>query len=76
MNSDDENEDKPVINEDELKDLIRRSKKEFPDIDNYIIYTYCVDYLLNQKGIYGDEKLAEQLYEKAQQKPEYGIRIQ
>ena len=31
-------------------------KQEYQDIDPYIIWVYSVDYLLNQQGIYGDEK--------------------
>ena len=64
-----------MIDANELQELINNCKKEYPDVDPYIIWVYSVDYLLNKNGIYGDEKLAQELYEKSKH-PEYGIRIQ
>jgi len=64
-----------MIDPNELQELINNCKKEYSDIDPYIIWIYSVDYLLNKNGIYADEKLAKELYEKSKN-PEYGIRIQ
>ncbi len=42
--------------DDQLNVLMLACKQEFLDIVPYIIWIYSVDYLLNQQGIYGDEK--------------------
>jgi hypothetical protein len=51
-------------------------KQEYPDIDPYIIWVYSVDYLLNQQGIYGDEKEAQKLYEQARGELKFNVRIE
>ena len=44
--------------------------------DPYIIWVYSVDYLLNQQGIYGDEKEAQKLYEQARGELKFNVRIE
>ena len=44
------------VDSEQLNILMEACKQEYPDIDPYIIW---VDYLLNQQGIYGDEKEAQ-----------------
>ena len=46
------------INEDKLQDLMTAVIKEHPDLDPYVIWVLSVNYLLNEQGIYGDEKIA------------------
>ncbi len=33
--------------------------KEHPDLGPYVIWVICLNYLLNEQGIYGDEKIAQ-----------------
>ena len=42
----------------------------------YIIWVYSVDYLLNQQGIYGDEKEAQKLYEQARGELKFNVRVE
>ena len=51
-------------------------KQEYPDIDPYITWVYCVDYLLNQQGIYGDENEAKKMYEQARNDLKFNVRIE
>ena len=53
----------PEIDNEQLTALIEVCKQTYPDIDPYIIWVYSMDYLLNEQGIYGDEKIAEQIRE-------------
>ncbi len=64
------------VDNDRLIALIEASKMEYPDIDPYIIWVYSMDYLLNEQGIYGDEKYAQELYEKAQSEVKFNVRIE
>ncbi len=41
-----------------LTQLMELCKQEYPDIDPFIIWVYSMDYLLNEQGIYGNEKEA------------------
>ena len=54
------------IDNDRLTQLIEVCKQSYPDIDPYIIWVYSVDYLLNEQGIYGDEKEGKRLYDRKQ----------
>ncbi len=53
------------IDNERLTILMDACKQEYPDIDPYIIWVYSMDYLLNEQGIYGDEKEGQKLYEQA-----------
>ena len=64
------------VDNDRLIALIEASKMEYPDIDPYIIWVYSMDYLLKEQGIYGDDKLANELYEKAQSELKFNVRIE
>ena len=63
------------IDNEQLTMLIDACKQEYPDIDPYIIWVYSVDYLLNQQGIYGDEKIAEKIREERNKQSGYSIRV-
>ena len=53
------------VDNERLTQLIEVCKHEYPDIDPFIIWVYSMDHLLNEQGIYGDEKEAQKLYEHA-----------
>ena len=64
------------VGSEQLNILVEACKQEYPDIDPYIIWVYSVDYLLNQQGIYGDEKEAQKLYEQARGELKFNVRIE
>ena len=64
------------VDNDRLTQLMETCKHEYPDIDPYIIWVYSVDYLLNEQGIYGDEKEAQKLYEQARNKVKFNVRVE
>ena len=64
------------IDNDQLNVLMNACKQEYPDIDPYIIWVYSMDYLLNEQGVYGDEKQAQELYEKAKGEVKFNVRIE
>ena len=64
------------IDNERLTQLIEVCKHEYPDIDPYIIWVYSVDYLLNEQGIYADEKIAQQLYEQARSEVKFNVRVE
>jgi len=51
------------IDEERLQKLMELVNKEHPDLDPYVIWVVCVNYLLNEQGIYGDETQALKLRE-------------
>jgi hypothetical protein len=64
------------IDNDQLNVLMNACKQEYPDIDPYIIWVYSMDYLLKEQGVYGDEKQAQELYEKAKGEVKFNVRIE
>ena len=65
----------PEINEERLEYLMDLVAKEHPDLDAYLIWVLCVNQLLNEQGIYGDEKVAEQLREERKKDSQFKIQI-
>jgi hypothetical protein len=51
-------------------------KQEYPDIDPFIIWVYSMDHLLNEQGIYGDEKEGQKLYEQARGELKFNVRVE
>jgi hypothetical protein len=49
--------------------------KENPDLDPYVIWVICVNYLLNEQGIYGDEEIAKRLREERNHELKYDIKV-
>jgi hypothetical protein len=45
------------IDEERLQTLMELVNKEHPDLDPYVIWVICVNYLLNEQGIYMVMKL-------------------
>jgi len=48
---------------------------EHPDLDRYVVWVLCVNQLLNEKGIYGDEKAAEEIREKRNKESQFRVEI-
>ena len=44
------------IAEEKLQNLMELVIKEHPDLDPYVVWIISTNYLLNEQGIYGDEK--------------------
>ena len=63
------------IDEERLQTLMELVLQENPDMDKYVIWVLCVNQLLNEQGIYGDEKLAEKIREKRDKEAQYSIRV-
>ena len=63
------------IDEEKLQNLMELVMKEHPDLDAYVVWIICANYLLNGQGIYGDEKLAEQIREQRKLESGYNIRV-
>ena len=64
------------IDEERLQTLMELVNKEHPDLDPYVIWVICVNYLLNEQGIYGDEKEGRKLFEQAQNDLKFSVRIE
>ena len=63
------------FDEEKLQNLMELVIKEHPDLDAYVVWIICANYLLNEQGIYGDEKLAEQIREERNKQSGYSIRV-
>ena len=63
------------IDEERLQTLMELVLKENPDMDKYVIWVLCVNQLLNEKGIYGDEKIAQEIRDKRNQEEQYSVRV-
>ena len=63
------------IDEERLQTLMELVLKENPEMDQYVIWVLCVNQLLNEQGIYGDENIAEEIRQKRDQEAQYSIRV-
>jgi len=63
------------IDEERLQTLMELVLKENPEMDQYVVWVLCVNQLLNEQGIYGDEKIAEQIRQQRNQEAQYNIRV-
>ena len=63
------------IDEERLQTLMDLVLKENPEMDQYVVWVLCVNQLLNEQGIYGDEKIAEQIRQQRNQEAQYNIRV-
>jgi hypothetical protein len=63
------------IDEERLQILMELVNKENPDLDPYVIWVICVNHLLNEHGIYGDEEVAKQLREQRNHELKYDIKV-
>ena len=63
------------IDEERLQSLMELVYRENPEMDKYVIWVLCVNHLLNEQGIYGDEKIAQEIRDKRNQEAQYNIRV-
>ena len=63
------------IDEERLQKVMELVYAENPEMDKYVIWVLCVNQLLNEQGIYGDEKIAEEIRQKRDQEAQYSIRV-
>jgi hypothetical protein len=64
------------VDNEHLTQLMELCKQEYPDIDPFIIWVYSMDHLLNEQGIYGDEKEGQKLYEQARGELKFNVRVE
>ena len=63
------------IDEERLQTLMELVLNENPEMDKYVIWALCVNRLLKEQGIYGDEKMAEQIRAERNKQEQYSIRV-
>jgi len=63
------------IDEERLEYLMDLVSKEHPELDKYVVWVLCVNQLLNEQGIYGDEKAAEEIREKRNKESQFRVEI-
>jgi hypothetical protein len=63
------------INEERLEYLRDLVTAEHPDLDPYVIWALCMNQLLNEQGIYADEKIIEEVRAERNKKAEYRIQV-
>ena len=49
--------------EERVNEIIEATKKEYPNIDNYLLWLCAVDYVLEEKGLKQDEDDGVKMYE-------------
>ena len=50
--------------ENRVNEILEQTKKEYPTIDNYLLWLCAVDYVLEEMGLKKDSDEGTQLYEK------------
>ena len=50
--------------ENRVNEILEQTKKEYPTIDNYLLWLCAVDYVLEEMGLKKDTDEGTQLYEK------------
>jgi len=65
----------PEIDDERLEYLMELVTKEHPDLGRYVVWVLCVNQLLNEQGIYGDEKVAEEIRQKRHQEAQFKIQV-
>ena len=65
----------PEIDEERLEYLRDLVTTEHPDLDPYVIWALCVNQLLNEQGIYADEKIVEEIREKRKTEAQFRIEV-
>jgi hypothetical protein len=63
------------IDEERLEYLMELVTKEHPDLDRYVVWVLCVNQLLNEQGIYGDENVAEEMRQKRNKESQFRVEI-
>ena len=57
----------PILkdNEARINELVEMTKKEYPTIDNYLIWLMAVDYMMEELGLKENKNMGESLHEEA-----------
>jgi hypothetical protein len=63
------------IDEERLQTLMELVNKEHADLDPYVIWVLCVNHLLNEQGLYGDEAIAQEIRDQRNKETGYNIRV-
>ena len=63
------------IDEERLQELMELVCKEHPDLDKYVVWVLCINQLLNEQGIYGDENAAEEIRQKRNKESQFRVEI-
>jgi hypothetical protein len=50
--------------ENRVNEILELTKKEYPNVDNYLLWLCAVDYVLDEMGLKKDSDEGTQLYEK------------
>jgi hypothetical protein len=50
--------------EERVNEIIEMTKKEYPNIDNYLIWVCAVDYVLEEKGLKQNDANGVKMYDK------------
>jgi hypothetical protein len=64
------------IDEERLQELMELVCTEHPDLDKYVVWVLCINQLLNEQGIYGDENAAEEIRQKRHKEAQFKVMIQ
>ena len=65
----------PEIDDERLEYLMELVTKKHPDLDQYVVWVLCVNHLLNEQGIYGDENVAEEIRKKRNKESQFRVEI-
>jgi hypothetical protein len=65
----------PEIDDERLEYLMELVTKEHPDLDRYVVWVLCINQLLNEQVIYGDENVAEEIRQKRHQEAQFKIQV-
>ena len=65
----------PEIDQERLEYLMDLVTKEHPDLDTYVIWALCMNQILNEQGIYADEKVVEKIREERTTEAQFRIQV-
>jgi hypothetical protein len=57
--------------EERVNEIMKATKKEYPNIDNYVLWLCAVDYVLEEKGLKKDNQDGVKMYENTLSKERY-----
>ena len=65
----------PEIDDERLEFLMELVTNEHPDLERYVVWVLCVNQLLNEQGIYGDENVAEEIRQKRNKESQFRVEV-
>ena len=51
------------VNEERVNEIMEATKKEYPNVDNYLLWLCAVDYVLEEKGLKKENEDGVKMYE-------------